>query len=303
MASMTKTTTLPIAPPYTLRPLQGPLSLTNDGQLSLFFLGVGGAFSKRHYQNNLLVIKGDDHLLIDCGTRTPQAFHELGCPLSRVRDFYITHTHADHIGGLEEAMLLGRYGTTIKPRIWISDTFQTILWNNALRGGSGFNEEKDGEPLEFSDFWEVHRPRSTDAPREALEFEVGGIVLRTFRTLHIPALAPSWHRAFWSTGLVIDERILFTGDTRFDPGLFEELATQPGIEVLFHDCQFLPPGGVHASLDELAQMPREVREKTVLMHYGDDWEKHQARAEDLGFVLARQWTYYDFLTPRTSGSR
>lgn len=299
---MTKTPALPVATPYTVRSRQGDLGLTNDGQLSLFFIGVGGAFSKRHYQNNLLVVKGDDHLLVDCGTRTPQAFYELGCPLARVRNFYVTHTHADHIGGLEEAMLVGRYGTAIKPRIWISEGFQSILWDNALRGGSGFNEEKDGAPLEFADFWEVHRPRARpEAPREALEFEVGGIRLRTFRTLHIPALAPRWQKAFWSTGLVIDERVVFTGDTRFDRGLFEEVASQPGIEAIFHDCQFLPPGGVHASLEELAQLPPEVREKTVLMHYGDDWEKHQARAEDLGFRLTQQWTYYDFPGPRTSG--
>ena len=50
-----------------------PLKLSNDGELSLFWLGVGSAFSKLHYQTNLLIIKGEDHLLVDCGTKAPQA--------------------------------------------------------------------------------------------------------------------------------------------------------------------------------------------------------------------------------------
>jgi hypothetical protein len=53
------------------------LTLTNDGQLSFFFVGVGSAFSKRHYQTNLLIVKGDDHLMVDCGTKTPRPFTSL----------------------------------------------------------------------------------------------------------------------------------------------------------------------------------------------------------------------------------
>nr|HPM72015.1 hypothetical protein [Spirochaetales bacterium] len=45
----------------------------SDDRLSIFFIGAGSAFTKRYYQNNALVVKGDDHLLIDCGTRAPEA--------------------------------------------------------------------------------------------------------------------------------------------------------------------------------------------------------------------------------------
>ena len=48
--------------------LNKTLNLENDGGLSFFFVGVGSAFAKAHFQNNILVIKGSDHLLIDCGT-------------------------------------------------------------------------------------------------------------------------------------------------------------------------------------------------------------------------------------------
>ena len=96
---------------------KGPLTLTNKGELCLFFVGVGSAFSKAHYQTNLLIIKGDDHLMVDCGTKAPQALFELGVPVTSVKNWLITHSHADHIGGLEEVMLMGRYVTREKPTI------------------------------------------------------------------------------------------------------------------------------------------------------------------------------------------
>ncbi|MGL4370644.1 MAG: MBL fold metallo-hydrolase, partial [Spirochaetota bacterium] len=112
----------------TLSVEQRPLSLNNDGALSLFFVGVGSAFTKRNYQTNLLIVKGDDHLLIDCGTKCSQAFYELGLPVTEIRNFLLTHSHADHIGGMEEVALLGKYAAKKKPNIIINETYQHILW-------------------------------------------------------------------------------------------------------------------------------------------------------------------------------
>jgi len=302
---MTKTKpSLRKAQPYTVRELsERKLTLTNDGQLSLFFLGVGSAFSKRHYQTNLLIVKGQDHLMVDCGTKAPQAFYDLGLPVSQIRNFFLTHSHADHIGGLEEVMLVARYGTQTKPNVWITEIYQNSLWDMSLRGGSAFNEETAGKNLTFGDMWQVHRPRwQPGYPRETYEFEVGSIHLKTFRTMHVPGNAATWEDSFWSTGLIIDDRILFSGDTRYDQPLVEDYCGLFPIETIFHDCQFLPPGGVHASIDELKGLPEALKAKTLLMHYGDDWEKNAEKIDGFGFAgLARQWVYYDFEKPRTSG--
>lgn len=302
---MTKTTAPARHPTrFTLRAAgPGELKLTNDGHLSLFFIGVGSAFSKRHYQTNLLIVKGQDHLMVDCGTKTPQAFYELGLPLSQVKNYFLTHSHADHVGGLEEVMLVARYGGGGRPHVWITENYQTSLWDMSLKGGSAFNEEAGGKNLDFGDFWQIHRPQwLAGYPRETYSFEVGSIKLKAFRTMHVPGNSPSWDRSFWSTGLVIDDRILFTGDTKFDRPLLDEFCGLFPIETIYHDCQFMPPGGVHASIDELKTLPADLKAKTLLVHYGDNWETNEATVAAEGFAgLVQQWTYYDFPAPKTRG--
>ncbi|TFG63632.1 MAG: MBL fold metallo-hydrolase, partial [Spirochaetales bacterium] len=193
------------------------LSLENDCQLSIFFVGVGSAFSKRHYQTNIIIVKGPDHVMIDCGSKAPQALWELGLSVMDVKNFLITHSHADHIGGLEEVMLMYRYVARKKPVIVINKIFQHFLWDLSLRGGSSYNEEHAGSMLSFSDMWEVILPEWLPGyPRETMEASVGGINLKIFRTKHIPDFPNSWQNSFWSCGLIIDDRVMFTSDTRFD---------------------------------------------------------------------------------------
>ena len=274
---------------------KGELNLSNAGTLSCLFTGVGSAFSKRHYQTNLLIIKGEDHLLIDCGSRAPQALHELGVSITDIEHFFITHSHADHIGGLEEAMLMGRYVVRKKPYIHIAPQYQKLLWDMSLKGGAAFNEQHKGKTLTFEDLWTPVRPkRLKKFKRETWHTTIGSIDLKMFRTMHIPDSADSWADSFWSFGIIADDRFLFTGDTRFDPALLEEFTSSFDIEIIFHDCQFFT-GGVHAGLDELATLPEEMKRRMILVHYGDNWESMKKKVKGMGFKgLARQWTYYDF---------
>lgn len=272
-----------------------PVLLTNEGHLSLFFIGVGSAFSKRHYQTNLLVIKGKDHLLIDCGTKTPQALFELDVPVTQVRNFLITHSHADHIGGLEEVMLLNRYVTKNKPTVIINDIYEQILWNHSLLGGAGFNEVDAGKKLTFGDLWKIIRPKwLVSYPRETMGAEIGSISIKIFRTNHIPDSTDNWDTAFWSCGAIIDDCVMFTSDTKFDRELIESYNKLFDLKVIFHDCQFFT-GGVHASLEEIKTLPPEIKKKMILTHYGDNWENYEKQVAEYGFMgLGRQWHFYNF---------
>ena len=228
------------------------LSLTNDGTLSLFWVGVGAAFSKKFFQTNLLIIKGNHHLLIDCGTRCPVAFWEYGCSITNVENYLITHSHADHIGGLEEVALMNRYVTKKKPKMIITKEYEKILWDYSLKGGSAFNEGQKNDRLQFSDFFESTRPKKiSDKPRVILETCIGDINLKLFRTKHIPDNAKTWKDSFLSYGVIINDKILFTSDTRYDKDLiYKFLEEFKQIQYIFHDCQLFS-GGVHASYNEL----------------------------------------------------
>ncbi|HTX73661.1 MAG TPA: MBL fold metallo-hydrolase [Rectinemataceae bacterium] len=280
-----------------------PLSLINGGELSLTFIGSGSAFSKRFFQNNLLIVKGDTHVLVDCGTRTPEALTRLGLSVTTVRNYLITHTHADHIGGLEEVMLVNRYGPRQKPTMIVTERLRKILWSMSLRGGSAYNEEHDGRYLEMEDFWNFITPIPLrPAARQLCETRIGDIRIKLFRTMHIPDSARDWRSSFPSYGLIIDDRVLFTSDTRYDPQMVERFEEEHRFEAIFHDCQMFT-GGVHASIEELAGLPEPIRAKTRLMHYGDNVDAFSGRITELGFAgLAGQWTSYVFDGTAARGS-
>jgi ribonuclease BN (tRNA processing enzyme) len=274
--------------------LSSELSLANDGGLSVFFLGVGSAFAKKNFQTNLLVVKGNTHILIDCGTTCSAALVSYKSSIAKIKNLLITHSHADHIGSLEEAALMGRYATKIKPNIIITNDYQQILWENSLRGGLAYGEVHSDGYLTFDDYFTaiIPEPLANDA-RPLYQCKLDGIDIKIFRTKHIPDTAGTWKTSFYSIGVLIDERILFPSDTRFDPDLISwMLKTYPTIEYIFHDCQFYN-GGVHASYEELKTLPQKIRSKIYLSHYGDNFATFTPEADGfLGF--AQQGVYYHF---------
>ena len=254
-----------------------PLSLTTEGDLSLYFIGCGSAYAKTLNQNNLLITKGDDHLLIDCGNTCSRALHQAGVSMAQIRNYLITHSHADHIGGLEEVQLSGRYIFKQKPRMVITQEYEKILWEHSLRGGS---EQSEREPLGFADLWDTNRPEKLrNYPRDTYEANVGSINIKMPRTLHFPDSASSWQDCAWSCGVIIDDRVLYTSDTRFDPELVMDFDRMFNFEIIFHDCQLFT-GGVHASIEELMTLPEAPRRKIVLMHYSDNWRDFQELARE-----------------------
>lgn len=254
------------------------------------FVGVGSAFAKKHAQTSLIIAKNRKTILVDIGSNIPQALHEKGIGVTDFDYYHFTHSHADHIGGAEELLLSARYIKKQKPKIIITPTYQDILWEKSLKGGCEYNE---AGLLRFSDFMTPLWPDWVQAvPRELYRIQVDDILLDIFRTIHVPAEVVRWEQAFWSTGLRVDDRVIFTADTRYDATLFQHLDT-PQIETIFHDCQLGGYGAVHATYDEIKTFPDALRQKMYLSHYGDNSKDYNPQKDGfLGF--AEPWKIYQW---------
>lgn len=258
--------------------------------LVICFAGVGSAFAKKNAQTAMIIAKHGKTILVDAGTTIPVALEAKGIRITDFDAYHFTHSHADHIGGVEELLLLSRYFNKSKPAVIITEVFQDILWEKSLKGGCEYNETG---LLRFSDFAHPIRPDWVRSqPREMYHIDVFGIDLVLFRTAHIPGNVAQWERAFWSNGLLIDRQVLFSGDTRFDPSLFDDvLQGNENVTHIFHDCQLFSPGTVHASYDELKTLPEELRHKMRLIHYGDTFDQVDAVGD--GFVgFTQPWEIY-----------
>ncbi len=276
--------------------LDAKFILKNDGHLSLFFLGCGTAFSKKLYQNNAIIIKGDTSIFVDFGTRAPYALYSLGHNVSSISNLIITHSHADHIGGVEEILLTNRYFFKKKLNLIVPQPMIEIIWEESLKGGCAYSEYKAGNFLNLFDYVEYINPEQVflyyKENRLFYKIKVGTINILFFQTKHIPSDQEElkYHRL--SFGLIIDDKILYTSDTKFDKDFIEFLVSYFNIDYIFHDCQFFT-GGVHASIEEIDNFDLSIKNKLFLMHYPDDYENFDINKYKVA-GYAKQWHFYNF---------
>ena len=275
--------------------VQGKLELENSGGLSLFFVGMGSAFSKANFQNNALFIKGKNHVLIDCGTLCSLAISQYGVKISDIDNFFLTHSHADHIGGMEEVAFTDYYVKKARPTLIIDDKYKRILWNESLRGGLGYSKTYSGKTAGFEDFFIQQKTKLVKCGKHVYESALvggkDGIDLKFFRTDHSTAKSASG-KAFVSKGVIVDNKILFTGDTRFNPKQIERLMSDFEIEWIFHDvCNF--KNEVHTSYEELKTLPADIRKKIYLCHYDESLLKKKPKEDGFAGFVKRGY-YYNF---------
>lgn len=277
----------------TLRNFEKSIELENDGRLSLFFIGTGSAFSKKYFQTNLLIIKGKSHILVDCGTTCSYALETIyHTGISEIKNLIITHQHADHIGGVEELMLIGKYGKRVKPNLIIQNELKKTLWNNSLSGGVRFCEFGK---MKFNDYFTQIKPKLIQKkPFKIYEINYLGINLKLFRTLHVTTKPDSTKNSQFSQGLIIDNRILYTSDTQFNKEQIEYLNDKFNFEAIFHDCDVTGfSSGVHAPYKSLCTLKEEIKQKMWLCHYNDAKESVNEKADKFaGFAIPG--IYYDF---------
>ena len=171
-------------------------------------------------------------------------------------------------------MLMNRYTPKkcgSKPQLVILRDYQDLLWSKSLSGGSEFCEVNQGRSLQLTDFFEVLRPKTQQVNgRKVWVYQHGPMEIMIMRTRHFPDSAISVDESQWCCGVFINRRVWISGDTMFDQEYPERFSRDA--EIMFHDCQLFQ-GGVHASYHELMTLRPEIRGKTYLYHYGDNWDQ------------------------------
>lgn len=242
--------------------------------LKVKMLGTGSAFSKRFHNTSALVEFPTGYkLLLDCGHTTPAALHKQGMTIKAIDGIFISHLHADHVGGLEEVALYNMYiNGGKKADLMVPLRLLQPLWNNCLKAGlapGGFRLE---------DYFNVH---------VLYEFgpyidHIDGIPIKIFKTEHVKDM-PSYAIGFGNY-------FFYSADTLFNRELIDMAAEN--YHKIFHDCQLSPKGGVHASIEELLTLPEDIQKKIYLMHYGDNVDQFRGGSGLLFMRIAEEGDYY-----------
>ena len=286
-------------------------------KMKITVVGCGNAFSKKQYNQSILLEENGDNLLIDFGNKVPYGLDALNISINDIKNVYISHLHGDHIGGLEEMAFL-RYDWVNRPKKAVENSPKLIgqkdliddLWNKSLRGGL---ESMEGFKATLDTFFNVERVGEF--------FYWQHWKCSIIQQVHIMSgaiISPSY-------GLFLEheidksqKKIYFTTDSQHCSPKQIEIFYK-NADIIFQDCECVGCNmkekhldfysGVHANYAQLAgwessnspRLSTEIKNKMFLSHYQDfvlsnkdylgndvNWEEEAKKEGFRGFIKAGQ---------------
>lgn len=213
----------------------------------LNFLGVGAAHAVELGSSSAVLERdGVPVLLVDCGPDTLDRY--LAAYDALPTALFITHTHMDHVAGLERLFI----------KLWFDQrlrgTTRVFIHAGLLPWLQARVADYPGALAEGGvNFWEAFRlvPCTRGFWLDGLWFDV-------FATRH--------HVPGTSYGLALDGSFAYTGDTRPIPEVLARHAE--GAALIAHDCS-LVGNPSHTGIDDIErEYPEALRRQMVLYHYG-----------------------------------
>jgi ribonuclease BN (tRNA processing enzyme) len=215
--------------------------------LALRFLGVGSAQAVELGSSGAVLERdGAPLLLIDCGPETLTRYLDVYAQPPRA--IYITHTHMDHVSGLERLFYRAYFDPALKGQVRLY-THAALIAHLQSRVADYPQVVAEGG----ANFWDAFQlvPASRGFWHEGFWFDV-------FATRH--------HAPQTSFGLSLRGAFAWTGDTRPIPEALAQFAPAPAL--IAHDCA-LQGNTSHTGVDDLArEYAQEQRGRMMLYHYG-----------------------------------
>ena len=231
--------------------------------MKLIFAGTGAAFNLDSYQTNVIIQHNGKNLLVDAGMFAPLALRDIGMTYKDIDALYVTHLHADHVGGIEYLAFTTYFDPTVKNKITLiaNNELTREMWTHTLMGGLKSIQGK--RPI-LSDYFDTQMIRKNG------KFYWEDIRFDIVQSVHIMdgyAIVPSF-------GLMITlpetgKKLYYTGDTQFNPNQIMDFYREA--DYIVQDCETTPyKSGVHANFTELEGLPADIKAKMILTHYKEN---------------------------------
>ncbi|MBX3354934.1 MAG: MBL fold metallo-hydrolase [Phycisphaeraceae bacterium] len=234
--------------------------------MRVLIIGIGDAFSVRHFGTSCVVEGPEGLILVDCPDSIFRALSEASAasgwefdPLS-IQDIVVTHLHGDHCNGLEalgfKQWLARRQRPAPPPRLHMGPGAAARIWERLAPAMD------QGGRASLADYFTLH------VVEPGRPVRVAGLELETHPTRHpVPTTALRFSNGLRSFG--------WSADTPWDPDLVKWLSES---DLFVHETSSPP---AHTELEKLEALPDAVRSRMRLSHIADDFDQRKASIQAL----------------------